>query len=173
MGLSVVVGGAITLFALVYVLLAVPGIVTQTSTITKASTDISEVENSQLRTKILMDSLSASSGSSEIDFTVSNSGTEKLWDFEKFSLIITYQYASGTKTEALSYAGFCSSPSSGTWCVSSISSDNVEPNILNSDEVLNVHSSVSQTLSSGTVSATFLTDNGIVAVDYCSGYTVS
>lgn len=163
MGLSVVVSGAIIMFALVYILLTVPGIVNQTTTITKASSDISEVEDSILRTNISIDTISASSGSSEIDFTVSNSGTEKLWDYSKFTLIVTYEYAGGTKTETLIYAGTCSSPSSGTWCVSSITSDNVEPNILNSDEVLNVHSSASQTLASGTVIATFSTDNGIVA----------
>jgi hypothetical protein len=162
-GLSVIVSGGVVLFAMIYILLTVPGIVNQTISLTKASTDISNVENSILRTNIEMDSLSASSGSRAINFTISNGGTEKLWYYSKFNLIITYTYASGTKTESLSYAGICSVPASGTWCVESISDDNVEPNILNTDETLNVLSRVSQTPTTGTVNTTFSTDYGIVA----------
>ncbi len=164
MGLSIVISGGIVLFALVYILLTMPGVVNQTILITKASTDISEVEDSILRTNIEMSSLSAASGSSVVNFTINNTGTEKLWDFTKFSLFLTYTSASGTQTESLSYEGTCSgNPSSGSWCIASISSDNVDPNILNADETLNVRSTVSQSLISGTVVTTFSTDNGIVA----------
>lgn len=163
MGLSIVISGGIVLFALVYILLTMPGVVNQTVLITKASTDISTVEDSILRTNIEINSLSATSGSSAINFTVNNSGTEKLWDFEKFNLIITYTYSSGIITELLTYGGLCSTPSSGTWCVASITNDNVEPNILNTDETLNVRTRVSQIPTSGTVNVTFSTDNGIVA----------
>lgn len=164
MGLSIAVSGGIVLFALVYILLTIPGVVNQTVSITRASTDISEVENSILRTNIEINSLDASSGSSVINFTVNSLGVEKLWNFAKFNLIITYPSASGTNTESLSYAGICSgNPSSGTWCVASISDDNVDPNILNTDETLNARSRVSQSLISGTVSTAFSTDNGIVA----------
>jgi hypothetical protein len=111
-----------------------------------------------------MSSLSAASGSSVVNFTINNTGTEKLWDFTKFSLFLTYTSASGTQTESLSYEGTCSgNPSSGSWCIASISSDNLDPNILNADETLNVRSTVSQSLISGTVVTTFSTDNGIVA----------
>jgi hypothetical protein len=141
----------------------VPGIVNQTISITKASTDISDVENSILRTNIGLSSLTAVSGSNVINFTVNNSGTEKLWNFEKFDLIITYISASGTMTESLIYAGACSgNPTSGTWCVASISSDNIDPKILNMDEILSARSKVNQSPISGTVSVTLSTDNGIV-----------
>lgn len=164
MGLSIVLSGGVVMFVLVYILLTMPGVINQTVSITKASTDISEVENSILRTNIEMNSLSAVSGSSVINFTVNSSGTEKLWNFAKFNLIITYPSASGTNTESLSYAGTCSgNPSSGTWCVASISADNVDPSILNTDETLNARSRVSQSLISGTVGTTLSTDNGIVA----------
>lgn len=157
------ISGGIVLFALVYILLTMPGVVNQTVLITKASTDISTVEDSILRTNIEIDSLSAVSGSTAINFTVNNSGAEKLWDFEKFTLIITYTYSSGTMTESLSYGGTCSSPSSGVWCATSITNDNVEPNILNTDETLNVRTNVTQTPVSGTVNVALSTDNGIVA----------
>lgn len=163
MGLSVIVAGGIVLFALVYILLTMPGVVNQTVLITKASTDISEVEDSLLRTNIEISSLDATSGFTTINFTVNNIGTEKLWDFEKFNLIISYDSASGSITESLDYAGTCSAPASGTWCATSISADNIDPNILNTDESLNARSQVSNTPISGTVIVTFSTDNGIVA----------
>jgi hypothetical protein len=163
MGLSIIIAGGIVLFALVYILLTMPGVVNQTVLITKASTDISDVENSLLRTNIEISLLSAASGSDAINFTVNNVGTEKLWDFAKFNLIISYDTASGSITESLDYAGTCSAPASGTWCATSTSADNIDPNILNTDESLNARSRVSSTPISGTVIITFSTDNGIVS----------
>lgn len=157
------------IFALIYILLTLPGMVNQTVSITKASTEISEVENSMLKTNIGIKSLSAVSGSTAINFTVNNSGTEKLWNFQKFSLLITYPITGQTMTESLSYTGTCSgSPSSGTWCIASISADNVDPNILNTGEYLNARSRVSQTPISGTVSTIVSTNNGIVATNATS-----
>ena len=169
MGLSIAISGGIVLFALIYILLTLPGIVDQTVSITKASTEISEVENSMLKTNISLQSIYAVSGSRAINFTVNNSGTEKLWNFEKFNLLVTYPITGQSKAESLSYAGTCSgAPSSGTWCIQSIVVDNIDPSILNTDEYMNIRSRVSQTPISGTVSAAVSTDNGIVATNATS-----
>jgi hypothetical protein len=157
------------MFTLVYVMLMIPGIADKTVLITKASSDISEVENSMLKTNIQVDSISAATGSSVINFTVNNSGTEKLWNFEKFSLLVTYSSASGTKTELLAFAGDCSgNPTSGNWCVDSISDDGLDPDILNTGELLNARSRVSTSVAAGTVTTVVSTNNGIVATNSTS-----
>jgi archaellum component FlaF (FlaF/FlaG flagellin family) len=169
LGLSIVISGGIVLFALIYILLTLPGIVNQTVSITKASTAISDVENSILKTNIKMQAIYAASGSGAVNFTVANTGTEKLWNFEKFNLIVTYPIAGQTRSELLSYTGSCAgAPSSGTWCIASINSDNLDPKLLNTNESLNIRSRVNQTPISGTVSAAISTDNGIVATNATS-----
>ena len=165
MGLSVAIAGGIVMFALVYILLMLPGVVDQTGSVTKASSEISDIENSILKTSIGMSALSASSGSSTIDLTITSSGTEKLWNYEKFSIIVTYPIAGNTnKTESFTYqSGACASPAAGKWCIVSITSDTIDPNILNTNEALNARMTSSQTLSTGTVYATVSTDRGIAA----------
>ncbi|MEM2785397.1 MAG: hypothetical protein QXW37_05860 [Candidatus Nitrosotenuis sp.] len=169
MGLSIAISGGIVLFALLYILLTLPSIINQTVSITKASTEISEVENSILKTNINMQAIYAASGSRAINFTVSNTGTEKLWNFENFNLIITYPVSGQTRSELLSYAGTCSGPpSSGTWCITAFNSDKVDPKILNTDESISIRSRVTQTPISGTVSVAISTDNGVVATNATS-----
>jgi archaellum component FlaF (FlaF/FlaG flagellin family) len=165
MGLSVAIAGGIVMFSLVYILLMLPGVVDQTTSITKASSTISEVENSILKTNIEMSAFSATSGSTTMDFTITNSGTEKLWDYAKFNLIITYPIAGNTnKTESFTYqSGACGTPAAGKWCVVSISSDNFDPNILNTNEALNGRATSSTSLGAGTAYATLSTDMGVTA----------
>jgi archaellum component FlaF (FlaF/FlaG flagellin family) len=165
MGLSVAIAGGIVMFALVYILLMLPGVVDQTTSVTKASSEISGIDNSILKTNIGMSSLSASSGSTTIDLTVTSSGTEKLWNYEKFNLIITYPIAGNTnKTESFTYqSGICASPTAGRWCITSITSDAIDPNILNTNEALNARATSSQMLSSGTVYGTISTERGVTA----------
>lgn len=169
MGLSVAISGGIVMFTLVYVMLMIPGIADETVLITKASSDISEVENSMLKTNIHVRSITASSGSSVINFTVNNSGTEKLWNFDKFNLIVTYSSASGTRTESLAFAGDCSgNPTSGNWCIDSISDDGLDPDILNTGELLNARSRVNASVTGGMVTTVVSTNNGIVATNSTS-----
>ena len=166
MGLSVAIAGGIVMFALVYILLMLPGVVDQTTSVTKASSEISGIENSILKTNIAMSSLDATAASTTIDFTVTSSGTEKLWNYEKFSLIITYPISGSTnKTESFTYqSGSCVTPSAGKWCITSISSDAIDPRILNTNEILNGRATSSTTLDAGgTAYVTISTDKGITA----------
>ncbi len=165
MGLSVAIAGGIVMFSLVYILLMLPGVVDQTTSITKASSVISEVENSILKTNIAMSAFSATSGSSTMDFIITSSGTEKLWNYDKFTLIINYPIAGNTnRTESFSYqSGACASPPAGKWCITSITSDSIDPNILNTNEALNGRATSSTTLDVGTAYATLSTNNGVTA----------
>lgn len=165
MGLSVAIAGGIVMFSLVYILLMLPSVVDQTTSVTKASSEIADVENSILKTNIAMSAFSATSGSGTMDFTITSTGTEKLWNYDKFSLIITYPIAGNTnKTESFTYqSGACVSPPAGKWCIVSITGDNIDPNILNTDEALNGRATSSTTLVSGTAYAIISTNNGVTA----------
>lgn len=165
MGLSVAIAGGIVMFSLVYILLMLPGVVDQTTSITKASSSISDVENSILKTNIAMSAFSGTAASDTMDFTITSSGTEKLWNYEKFSLIVTYPIAGSTnKTESFTYqSGACATPAAGKWCVVSMSSDNFDPNILNTNEALNGRLTSTIDLNTGTVYATISTDIGVTA----------
>ncbi len=166
MGLSVAISGGIVLFVVVYVLLMIPSIVSQTVSITKASSDISTVENSILKTEVGIRDISALAGSDMINFTLKNSGTEKLWNFEKFNVIVSYSSVAGQKTELLKHSGACPAPlfpAKKQWCMESIVGDYIEPKILNTNETMSVLSKVNQPVAPGTVDIAVSTDNGIVA----------
>jgi len=165
MGLSVAIAGGIVMFSLVYILLMLPGVVDQTTAVSKASSTISEVENSILKTNIAMSAFSATSGSTTMDFSITSSGTEKLWNYEKFNLIITYPIAGNTnKTQSFTYqSGACGTPAAGKWCITSISGDSFDPNILNTNEILNGRATSSTTLDVGTAYTTISTDTGVTA----------
>ncbi len=164
MGLSIAIAGGIMMFTFVYVMMTLPGIVDKTISITDASSDISKIEDSITKTTMDVNSISASVGSQAITFSIDNSGTEKLWNYQKFNVIITYKGTSTKQTESLAYYGSCSgSPPSGYWCLDSISDDNLEPKILNTGETLNVKSTVSQNAQTGPIIVIVSADNGVTA----------
>lgn len=162
MGLSNALSGGIIMVALISVLLTVPGIVGTTSIVQDASTDISNIEESIRNTNIKISYLSATSGSDLIEFTVNNMGDEKLWDYDKFNLIISYDETSSLLTESLSYAGECSGdPNSGFWCNDGISTDTIDPGILNYYEQMNIKAKVANNVATGIVIVVMSTDNGV------------
>lgn len=167
MGLSVAIAGGIVMFVMVYVMLVIPNMVDQTISISRASSDISEIESSALRTSILVSSLTVTDAENGyVQLAIENTGTEKIWDFEKFDLIITYQIDSApwNNTESMTYSGGCSpDPASKNWCKQSITDDIIDPNILNNGETLVARAKVSQAIDSGLVISTVSTSNGIVA----------
>jgi hypothetical protein len=151
------------MFTLVYILLLLPGLTDKTASITEASSEMSKVENSILKTNISQTYLS-NSASNIVTFSLANNGTEKLWNFDKFSLILNYT-ASAVGAKLLTRDTDCpsSDPASDKWCIVSISSDNIDKNILNTNEVLNGKIYVSPSVASGTMTLVISTDNGITA----------
>lgn len=149
--------------ALIAVLLTVPGIVGTTSVVQDASTDISEIETKIYNTGIAVSSLSSSADSALVTFTVSNPGSEKLWDFANFDLFITYNgTSSGLRTEQLTYSGTCSGdPSAGNWCINSFTNDLLDPSILNQGEAMNLRSTLSENADTGLVAVIISTNNGV------------
>ncbi len=107
MGLSIAIAGAIVMLTIIFVLFAIPNVVTNIFSIGDSSLKASDLRESISQTSTQIMSLSASSGSDIVQFSLANNGTEKLWDYDKFTLLITYDADIGgveTKvTEEFSY----------------------------------------------------------------------
>lgn len=157
--------GGIILIALVLALMTMPKLLDSTLSLQDASSSVSEIEDDISSTSISIDNLVApTTNSNEITFSINNIGEEKLWNFENFNVLITYDGSSSQYTQALTFAGICSGqPTAGKWCVDSIDDDIMDPDILNYGESLNIKSSVTNNLSTGSVIVVVGTDNGVTA----------
>jgi archaellum component FlaF (FlaF/FlaG flagellin family) len=99
MGLSVVISGAIIMIALMFVLYSIPPLITSVTSVGETSTEISDLENTILQTEITLDSLVVSSSMPSFSFNLNNINTEKLWDYDNFDVLVTYDAdISGKKT---------------------------------------------------------------------------
>lgn len=165
MGLSGAIAGGIILAVLALTLLTAPKMLDSILSLQDTSSIASNVEDDISSTSISIDTLVApTTNPNEITFSVNNIGEEKLWNFERFNVIITYDAASGQFTEDLSYAGTCSGqPAQGYWCIDSIDSDLLDPDILNYGESLNIKTTMANNISSGMVIVVVGTDNGVIA----------
>jgi len=165
MGLSVAIAGAIVLSVIMLVMMTLTGFVGTMFTIGDASTQISEVENTIDKTDISLETLFAQSGLATVNFTLNNDDQEKLWNFEKFNVIVEYEAGSGQLFEELTFSGDCLgvSPSAGNWCIEGISGDFLDKGILNEGESAEVFTQVSQNLVNQNARVTVSTDNGVVA----------
>jgi len=164
MGLSVAISGGIILTVFVLILLSLPGLAEKMFSIGDITTQVTQHEQKISNTEINMNYLSQSIGSSRVNFTLGNDGSEKLWNFEDFDLFIEYDGAiSGQTTQQLSYSGEClgAIPTAGNWCVQSISNDVADPKILNSGEQASIRTNLSENLASKTAIITLVTDNGV------------
>ena len=164
MGVSIAISGAIILTTLVLLFMSMPGILDSVFSIEETSKVVSELDESISDTEISLESLESLSGVSSVNFTLNNDGSEKLWEYEKFNLFISYESGSGKLTEELTYSGNCSStiPNAGNWCIETITVDSLDPGLLNSGESAEIWSQVNQNLASGGVAVIVSTSNGVV-----------
>ena len=164
MGLSIVISGAIIFVALMFTLMNIPHVFDSILSVEEASSEISVLEDSISQTEISINPLVTVAGLSTVDFTLHNNGTEKLWNFEKFNVLITYDEGVSLSTEELTYSGDCSGvPSAGNWCIQSISSDILDPGILNDGESASIRTQVNQNLATENAITIVTTDNGGIA----------
>ncbi len=170
MGLSIVVSGAIVMFSLFFVMSAFPVIAENTLKVSQGSTEIAYIENQILHTNIGISSISANPGNQDISVTLDNTGNKKLWDYEKFDFIVTYDIKVGSQlvrvTEKLSFIESCS-PSPGEWCLNSISNDIVDEGIINAGETATLDGHLSNNVhpNGGAVIIAISTDNGESTTD--------
>ena len=90
MGLSVAITGSIILFTLLAVLFTVSTMVNSLISVNDVSSQSSLLDDSISQTSTQIKSLTASSGNDYVELTLSNNGTEKLWNYDDFTLLITY-----------------------------------------------------------------------------------
>jgi hypothetical protein len=90
MGLSVAITGAIILFTLMAVMFTISTLLDSLISVEDVSSQIQTLENEISETSTQSMSLSASSGSDLVQISLANNGTGKLWDYEKFTFLVTY-----------------------------------------------------------------------------------
>ncbi len=155
------------------VLMTITGFVGNMFTVGDASTQISELEKAISETEISMNHVTTFLASPTLNFTLSNDGQEKLWNFEEFDMFVTYEgTVSSTLTEQITYGGDCLGglPAQGNWCIESINGDMLDPGILNSAEGANIRVRVNENLADVNAVVSITTDNGVtdtVMAPYC------
>jgi len=166
MGLSVAIAGGIILSVLMLVMMSMTGLAGNMFSIGETSSRVFELEKSISETEISGDHLSSIIGSPKVNFTLNNVGSEILWNFQDFDLIIEYDGdTSGKLVEELSFSGDCLgvSPSAGNWCIQSIAGDLKDPGLLNTGERASIWTQVSENLDISDVIVLVSTDNGVLA----------
>ena len=167
MGLSIAISGGIVTFTIVYAMMSFPAILDDTTKVSASSTQMSSTLNSILHTNINVSNLQSIHNSTTINFSVNNTGSTILWNYNKFDAIVTYQANTGgtpTLTEVLQYANSCASLVSDKWCIQSITNDLVHPGILDPKETLNIEANLQNpTNLGGIVTVNMGTDNGVLS----------
>ena len=165
MGLSVVISGGIILSVMMMLFFTIPGLTDKMFSIGDVASQVAQFEKSLSDTEISMEDLDVAVGSPRVNFTVINEGQEKLWNFNDFNLFVTYDEATGSPTETLSFDGMCQGvvPPAGNWCIETISDDVLDPDVLNGGESARIWTQVNQDLTTGNTIVSFNTDNGATA----------
>jgi len=166
MGLSVAIAGGIVLSVLMLVLMTMAGFVGNMFTIGDVSKQVSDHDNAISKTDISISRVEALVGSSLLNFTLNNDGSEKLWNYDDFNLFIEYNGdTSGKLVNEFSYSGDCLgiAPSVGNWCIESITGDFMDPGLLNSGERAYIWTQLSENLLDKNAFISIATDNGETA----------
>lgn len=90
MGLSVAIAGGIACATVIAVLSVLFSTTSQIYEINSARSQNFEIEDAIIRTDADIGYLFAQSGSDRVSLTLQNTGTQKLWNYDKFSMIVTY-----------------------------------------------------------------------------------
>lgn len=163
MGLSIAISGGIVLFGMTYLILVLSGISDNITVITITSTETAELENDIQKTSIDLSIDSPPGTDSTFDFVLTNTDILKLWDFEKFDVIVTYDSSGTTYTETLTYDSACP-PTAGEWCIFDWTDDVLDPEILNTDESITIRAEVNNSLQNNRDLIIIVsTPNGVVA----------
>jgi|GEM_PF-1363373 len=169
MGLSAAISGGIMMVAFVMILMMLPPILENIFSVQEAGSSRSDHNDVISNTDISTRRLETQVGSSKVNFTLVNEGSENLWKFENFDMFVEYSVGSSKRTEELTYSGKCLDgvPQVRKWCIQTITDDFKDPNILNLGEGARIRTNLSQDLADTNVVITVVTDNGIINT---SGY---
>lgn len=130
------------MFSMFFVFMSFPTLTDTAFSLSRSTSEMSKLENTILNTSIDISSFATLSGSKNIDVVVDNVGTTKIWEFDKFDVVVTYDAdtSSGLErvTEKLQYITSCPDPPEGYWCVETINPDTYDQGILNPDESITI-----------------------------------
>lgn len=162
MGLSIAISGTIVVFSLFLVLNSFmsvsEGIFNQSITTTQKIS----IDRNYLDTDITISSLQT--GTSNVTLSLENTGNTKLWSFEKFDFIVTYDTPAGRTNEELDYV-LCPAID-GQWCIESITNDIQDPNILNTLEIGVLKGNLTDiVMTPGSLTVSITTDNGVTVAN--------
>ena len=129
--------------------------------LSRAVMDYAELEGERARTKIEISDVSVSAA--DINATVNNTGEEKIREFSKMDVIVTYYSSQGREVRWLPYTRSVP-PANDTWTVVGISPDEMNPGILDPGEALSVWIRLSSPPEGGWL--VVVTPNGVGASSY-------
>jgi hypothetical protein len=163
MGLSIAISGGIIMIGMTYLLFSLFGITNNIVKVSDSSFEKLDLENEIKKTSLSIISITTSGTSSSFSFNVQNDDLQKLWEFDKFDVIVTYDFGSTTYTEYLTYQSSCPAVA-GTWCINTFNNDVVDPKILNQYENMQIDAQVINSLKTGgNIIIIISTQNGVVA----------
>lgn len=176
MAISNAAAGGIMLVTMIVMVMSTPSLIDKMFFLQESSSDITAIEDEILNTRIQASSLVGSPGGSVINFTLSNSGDQKLWNFEKFDLFVTYEAdILGTKTMTVEHLvynatgsflnmGSADDVQAGYWVVNNITDDAVEKRILNKNEAGEILAKLSNPVyANGKVMVVVSTQSGVLS----------
>jgi len=100
MGLSIIASGGIIFIVLLSLLFTMPSIVDSLVSVSDTSSQVSALDTEISQTDTKIQKLWAFSGSNVVNFDLLNEGNEKLWAFENFNILITYDADTGGATSS-------------------------------------------------------------------------
>ena len=163
MGLSNAISGGIVMFGMTYLVFTFVGLFDDSAIYSDISSTRAELENKMLKTSIDVTINNPPGTDNTFSFEITNTNSEKLWDFENFDVIITYDSSGTTYTETMTYNTACP-PVSGEWCIKTWTNDVLDPEILNDGESVTVDTEVNYNLQSNHDLVIIVsTSNGVVA----------
>jgi flagellar protein FlaF len=143
MGISNAVAGGIMTITMVYVIMTLPGLFDRNVSVSNTLLYRSQQDDEAAKTSIGVSSLSLPSATT-IGANVTNTGSTKVWDYSRFTVIVTYD-ANVTNsrvrtTEMLSYGGITATPAAGQWSISSFDAGDQynDPQIVNPGEQFSI-----------------------------------
>jgi hypothetical protein len=99
MGLSIAIGGGVTMMALLFIFGILSIMIFQLQVENIASSQAFDNNDEISKTSISISGINSTVGANLVNFTLTNEGSEKLWNYDEFDVIIRYDAdISGTKT---------------------------------------------------------------------------
>ena len=175
MGLGVAIGGGIVSLTVLAVIVSSSTTLQSIGDVSEAESELTQIQQILGDTSLQIDEIIAAEKNDEFVFHLTNIGTAKLWDFENFNLLVTYDGivngATTQITELLSYNpsvstnvncdGSIQGLSPGQWALGTKTQDNLDPGVLNPNELFQISSKLNNKFAvGGTGEITITTDTG-------------